>query len=261
LPQGPHPWIFWTSIVTFTENWFKLFIEPLGYNLSIYWGVLWSLAIEEQFYLLYPWVLKSLRNRSRMVVFLIGVITAGILSTTIASLFWHKYPIVVFNPATDHNSLAGFGLIAVGCLLYLAVEKFGLLVAATPRLTWSLSLAGALLMGTIYWHITVAIDFWWMALGRTLIGIGLALFLLGAMHWKGWENPFLKGLSLPGKFSYGGYLYHALVLFCLSGLLLGMYPWEAFSIFAVATTLVSGFSFYWFEMPTNTFIRKLFARS
>jgi peptidoglycan/LPS O-acetylase OafA/YrhL len=260
LPQGPLIPVFWISVVTFTENFFKIFIEPHGYVLSLYWGLLWSLAIEEQFYLFYPWVLKRARNRTRLAFFLIAVVIAGILSTTITSLFWHKYPIVVFNPITPYNSFAGFGLIAIGCLLYLAVEKYGKTVASDPRLSWGLSVSGLLLMVRVYWHINVSINFWWMALGGTLIASGLFLFLLGALHWNGWGAKGWIFLGLPGRFSYGGYLLHSVVLFALWPVLTGRNGFTAFFIFSIATTLVSGVSFYWFEMPANNFVRKLFAR-
>ncbi len=204
-----------------------------------------------------PWVLKKTRTRSRLAVFLIAVVVIGLFSTVIASLFWHKYPIVVFNPATSYNSLAGFGLIAIGCLLYLAVEEFGAKVKADSKAAWTLSLAGLIIMTVIYWHINVSIHFWWMALGGTLMAFGLFLFLLGAMHWKGWEATGWGFLGLPGKFSYGGYLLHSTVLFVLWPALVGLNGFAAFFIFAAATTLVSGFSFYQFEMPSNRFIRKL----
>ncbi len=261
LPQGPQMPLFWLSIVTFTENLFKIFSGPQGYPHSLYWGVLWSLAIEEQFYLFYPWVLKRLKNRRRMTVFMLTMILVGILSMVIASLFWHKYPIVVFNPATPYNSFAGFGLIAIGCLLYLAVEKFRGHLASHTRLCWVLSLAGLGLIAVIYWHVTVSIDFWWMALGDTLVATGLFMFLLGAMGWKGWHSPLWRPFSWPGRFSYGGYLYHSAVLFFLWPLLSGMNAYGAFGVFALAVTLISGISFYALEKPANSFIRKTLGSS
>jgi peptidoglycan/LPS O-acetylase OafA/YrhL len=73
------------------------------------------------------------------------------------------------------------------------------------------------------------------------------------------NGPFWRILGLPGKLSYGGYLWQASVLFFLWPLLGGWNEYAAFAAFAAATTLAAWFSYRFFEEPCNLFIRRRFA--
>ncbi len=65
--------LFWLSVFTFTFNWLGAQGEGLFFGTGFHWDLLWSLSIEEQFYLFYPWILKSLKNTKRLTLVLITV--------------------------------------------------------------------------------------------------------------------------------------------------------------------------------------------
>ena len=59
---------FWISLPLFFLNW-VICLSPGG-DFGLQWGILWSLAVEEQFYALYPWILKFARKNNRVFIFL-----------------------------------------------------------------------------------------------------------------------------------------------------------------------------------------------
>lgn len=261
LPQGPHASWWWFSIATFSENYFKILLNPKGYHLSLVWGVLWSLAIEEQFYLLYPWILRALKTTRNLVVFLMLVIVCGPLGMFLGSLLWPKYRVPAFNPVMPYHSFEGFSLIAIGCLLFLAVRHWEGYLSSHPADCWRLFIAGLLLFGITYWHITVSIDFGWMTCGRSFIAAGVFLMLLGGLHLDLFRSSNWHIPSLPGKFSYGAYLGHSFALLGLWPFIAGLNEWAAFFVLTVITTAIAAVSFHFFEMPANLSIRKLCARN
>jgi peptidoglycan/LPS O-acetylase OafA/YrhL len=54
---------FWFSIPTFTFNWLRILRSNIVGGWGLHWDILWSLAIEEQFYLFYPLLVLLLRPR------------------------------------------------------------------------------------------------------------------------------------------------------------------------------------------------------
>jgi len=107
---------FWISVATFSFNWYQIF-SPNSY-IGLSWTILWSLAVEEQFYLFYPLVLKRLRNEKKLTLFLIVVIILGPLMTEVIKFFFHD---LIFS---EHNSFENFSFIAIGCLLYLVSTRY-----------------------------------------------------------------------------------------------------------------------------------------
>jgi peptidoglycan/LPS O-acetylase OafA/YrhL len=242
--------LFWVSLATFSYNWFQV-LNPMNYP-GIYWASLWSLSVEEQFYLFYPLILKRLKNRKNLVFLLCGVIGAA--------FFWrlavHGLGIKGSAPSI-RASFGAFDQIAFGALLYLAAQHF------RPHLSQkggtSFFLCGSGLFITFFTYLTTFtgddID---LVYGPLLLSLGLFLFLLGGLHLPFFESKHLKLLALPGKYSYGNYLFHAFVLYYVHPFLLGKNILLAFAMFVVATTCVSGFSFHFFETPVNKAVRKYF---
>lgn len=116
--------LFWVSIAAFCFNWFRILREHLPPLVGLHWDVLWSLSIEEQFYLCFPLALVLLKNQSKLVVFLASFIVLG---PVVRGIAFHINPYSFLLVYT--NSFACFDSIAFGSLLYLAVKRF------TPRLS------------------------------------------------------------------------------------------------------------------------------
>jgi peptidoglycan/LPS O-acetylase OafA/YrhL len=74
----------WLSFVFFTENWTFIFY---GLPLDSYLNHFWSLAIEEQFYIIWPWIIYFITPaRNRLVVF--GII---LISVVITRIWIHQF--------------------------------------------------------------------------------------------------------------------------------------------------------------------------
>jgi peptidoglycan/LPS O-acetylase OafA/YrhL len=72
-------------MLLYQQNWAMLFD---GFHMSQYFGITWSLAIEEQFYLLWPLIVYRL-DRERLVKFSLGYILVSWLARILVVSLWH----------------------------------------------------------------------------------------------------------------------------------------------------------------------------
>ena len=246
-PGGNHDAWFWLSVSTFTFNWLQV-LRP-DWNYSVHWLILWSLAIEEQFYLLYPWALAKLGSLKNL------RITLGL--TILVGIAWR----VLFFFIRGHNdfvesyaSPAKFDLIACGILLYLAAQNYGPVLSCRKKTCWFLCLAGGVTVLLAYFGTRENNTLHEIFVPEILAG-GLFLFLLGGLHLPFWDSPWLKLWSYPGKYCYGCYLLHPLVLFLSRPFLGKTGLLGGFFLLIVLTTLAASVSYHFFELPANRFIR------
>ena len=73
-----HQWWYWLLI----ENWLYIVHPPEKYNLLLH---LWSIAVEEQFYIIWPFAILFIKNR-KILLALVVTLLAGIMLTR--SLLW-----------------------------------------------------------------------------------------------------------------------------------------------------------------------------
>ena len=247
------PWT-WGSIATFSFNWYKIITESAGNASGLHWDVLWSLSIEEQFYFLYPFVLKTLGNRRNLSLFLAALVIAGPISILLLrNLLPH-------SQLLGQNSFAGFNLIALGCLLYLVSNRFEKTLLRRKKTSFFLCLFGFFLFLDAYIHQDYRADVEGHFLEPTLIGLGVFFFLLGGLHLDFFESRILAPLAWPGKLSYGGYLLHVTVLFFLWPFLSGLNEFLAFFLFAAGTFTAASISYRFYELPANYFFRRVLGR-
>jgi peptidoglycan/LPS O-acetylase OafA/YrhL len=71
-------------LLLYQQNWAMLF---KGFHITQYLGITWSLAIEEQFYLIWPLVVFFL-NRERLMKVSIGYIAVSLTARILAAFFW-----------------------------------------------------------------------------------------------------------------------------------------------------------------------------
>lgn len=246
---------FWASIAVFCFNWLLFFRRPPILYYGQHWLVLWSLAIEEQFYLLFPLVLKKTANSKRLVFFLGLVILASVLWRGASYLLAPSYPEWPLC-----NSVGVFDLIALGVLLYLAVDRYGRFFSKNKGISGLTCTAGFVLMAVIYLFTSYdsPLD---RIYASTALGVGLFAFLLGGLHLAFFESRYLAFAALPGKYCYGLYLIHS-TLFCFIEpyYLKRLNTFAAFGAVLVVSTAVAAASYHFFEMPANRWVRKRLAR-
>jgi len=207
----------------------------------------WSLAVEEQFYILWP-LLVGLFGVRRL-----GALAAGCIATSVAARVAGFHPWILLARSD------GF---AIGGLLALAVACVGEGRARSRELVAGLTILGGAclfylavglpLRGLRPFDMTLSTD---AALDRTVLAgffacvIGLVVLHEGRPALAPLRSRWLVYL---GTISYGIYLYHmsAYMAADLIAKRLGMAPAFAFSLLAPAICLaVSAASWAWIERP------------
>ena len=192
------------------QQWF-------GSPMHLYIGHFWSLCVEEQFYLVWPLVVYSVRKRETLMKICIGVIIAGPLFrwwlTTILSSQMLSMELLYRSMPTRIDALLLGGLIAL-CMRGPQKEWLH---------RWKHALLGtsAALLVVVY---LLAVKVWklpyegsttnWVGIfGFTLIDLFAGALILETIHPGSWWSRMLsrKHLRNLGVISYGFYVYHDLL--------------------------------------------------
>jgi peptidoglycan/LPS O-acetylase OafA/YrhL len=164
-------------------------------------GHLWTLAIEEQFYLLFaPIVLLVPRARTWVAC---GMFLALGITTKVFLEISHAAPISI-----DVNSFVNFALLALGGLVGLNVDRL------SPR-RWLCDGSAQALMLTLFVCLPFAMGghpAW--SLGAKFAGLVAAVLLFQIYHRQ--RSWFVRLLDKPplrfvGRVSYGAYLFHPFI--------------------------------------------------
>lgn len=251
FPPGPYYGIgFWLSVPLFLFNWFLVAFNDWGY--AGQWNILWSLAIEEQFYLFYPFCLGKAAVKGWGPAALGGIL---LLAVAWRAFFYSHWTSNHF--AQSYGTPANIDMIAIGIFLYFAVERYGKTLSKRRVLSAALCALGGLLLLLTYF-MSRKNDPFQQIFVPELLGGSLFLFLLGGLHLPFFESVILRPLSLPGKYCYGCYLLHLPIGSLLIPALSGLGVFARFGIYILVTTLVAGLSYHFFEMPLNRTIRQRF---
>ncbi len=187
--------------------------SALGLYLNVYqartgwlpagWGVLWSLSIEEVFYLAFP-VACLLLGRTRLLVPALVVLA---LSIPVVRARIHHDEIW-----SEENYLQGMAAIATGVLAALLVRRWPTVRASTLRWTLALGVVGVSAVyfaGSELWHV--------LRFGYLLVLTGSAAALAVASCWRAALDstppwPAFGWLRSFGRLSYEIYLTHMFVI-------------------------------------------------
>jgi peptidoglycan/LPS O-acetylase OafA/YrhL len=238
---------FWVSISTFWFNWQLIMARG---NFGFHWDVLWTLSIEEQFYMLFPFVLIACRNSATFSRVLLSVVVGAPLMRAVV---WLYGPAKFIGGLA--NSFSNFDQIAIGCLLFLCWQKYGERLKGHPRLQWTLVIAGALLTGITY-YVTSPFDQKDRIFAPTIIAAGVAMFLLGAIGNKAFQR-LPQALVVPGRLSYGMYLYQALAMYIICPVICGKPFAFALPVYILAIMGIAAVSYKLYEKPANKYLRNL----
>ena len=194
------------------------------------WDILWSLSIEEMFYLFFPPICWLLGRGKLLIVLLLTFAVLGPFGRTVLNHgndIWREY-----------SYLGGMDAIALGCLTAIALSRTHL----SRSVLWALSGIGmAFLIFSL--GFSNQADAWGLVdsgLDMTIVAIASCMIIAAAAQTR-WTSPrVLLPLVKLGQRSYEVYLTHMFVVFAFFNLFvsLGKSP-RAVPILFVAVIIVS----------------------
>jgi peptidoglycan/LPS O-acetylase OafA/YrhL len=220
------------AALTFHLNW----LEAARGWLPPAWDILWSLSIEEAFYLCFPLacalLLARRGGRTAFLALLLALVAAGP----------HARSFRETNEIWQEKSyLGGMDAIALGVLTALLVERLSQLAPPPRALLLTLSLAGAALLLWIgVWPRWSLMEF----IGRegldgTILALGTCCILIATALGRRNGSPLTAPLRWFGRHSYEVYLTHEFLV-VPSIALFARIQRGPLSLWVVATVLACG---------------------
>jgi peptidoglycan/LPS O-acetylase OafA/YrhL len=172
------------------------------------WDVLWSLSVEETFYLVFPLLCRAVGRGIRLAMILSVLVVLGPLARTIFSHgneVWQEY-----------SYLGGMDAIALGCLTAMAISR-ATISRSTLRALGGIGLA---LMGFSL-GLTNQAEAWGLertGLDMSVLAAGSCMVIAAAAQSR-WSSPLiLTPVIQLGRRSYEVYLTHMFVVFSMFAL-------------------------------------------
>jgi peptidoglycan/LPS O-acetylase OafA/YrhL len=244
------------SVLFYFANYY--FIAASFHGVPAGLGVMWSLAVEEHFYLLYPPLAIALLNAARPR--LSAAVLALLCALVLARRCWlasHGAAEAYLDMATDSRADA----ILVGCFMGLLRNPWPRCHRSrSPRWNWALGLAcvGALLLSLIVRDASFR-----GTLRYTLQSLAIAPLIYLAIAHAGhavfrWLNS--RPMIYLGSISYSVYLSHQLIL----DLVARHWPqlgWADKVLLSAALTLVTAAALrHWIEKPCAALRKRMHRR-
>ncbi|MGO4123329.1 acyltransferase family protein [Inquilinus sp. YAF38] len=237
------------AAATFHLNWLE---AETGY-LPGAWDVLWSLSVEEAFYLCFPLLCLAARRPAVFVLAMLAFVVLGPFARVTVNEIW-----------ADKSWLSGADGIALGCLAAVAAHCLPISRSA-GRACLAAGLALTLLV-FVFRRQVFQLGLTDLGLNVTLLETGIALMLV-ALRGQRWGSP-VRRLTAPlrwfGRNSYEVYLTHMLVLtplaplFAATGQAPNTAPFWFIGLLALSGLAGAIVARLWSE-PLNRAIRSRFA--
>ncbi len=201
----------------------------------------WSLGVEEQYYLFWPWAVKKIKKR--LVYFVTGFITVFV----ILKIFFHfRYPGSIIEACFDVVRFDCMLIGSLGAILYF--NKHALFTRVfTSKITQAIAWLVVVLLVLNIFHIASIID-------HEIVSVVTVALIMGQITVTNrLVNLDIKPCDFLGKISYGIYVIHPLVIF-FSGKLLKELAMPAilkygfvYAFVIAATILLSWLSYNYVE--------------
>lgn len=241
--QDPNPWWWY---LTYTQNYFYS-INNFHYVSGQELGHTWSLAVEEQFYLLWPFVVLLCSRY----VSVIAAIILCIVSISLRYYLTTHTSIVAFSPLfSSMDMLLVGGLLAYSSLNYRLFKSFSLLM---------------LFIGSAWTFMIVKYDMFVFGGHYGITGPNQSFFISSTLLFAGIigvissgiiKAEFLnfKPLNYLGRISYGLYIWHPFVNIVVDVVLYRGYftfitGWYVVASKLILTVVVASISYFYLELP------------
>ncbi|MBB5031714.1 acyltransferase family protein [Prosthecobacter vanneervenii] len=254
-----HDLTTWIANLTFTRDFF-----PGGNKVSNHF---WSLAVEEQFYLIWPFVFAAMAPASRAKI--MPLLVAGtIVVAVICRVFW-SHPLssspVWHSVFQEWSFLNNADSLAIGCMaaIWLAADTYGLRAWLTTRrlLVFSTGFFMLLEPQLVYWLAdhpglpSALRRAGWASsfcLGRTVQSAGFAILALQSILLPAWglyRCLNWRPVAALGVLSYSIYIWQN--LFCAKPSTYGLTDpwWMSFQFWLIPAFTTALISYHFLEKP------------
>jgi len=233
----------WNTIFAGHSYW-ELFAAPSPLEHT------WSLAIEEQFYLIWPIVLWALFKftKASLKTLLWLCLGLALVSEVVLQIVYTPENSSRAYQGTDTRGVA----ILLGAALATALSIWGPVRGKTPRLVLEISAALAFVALLVCWFtIDGQSDFLYRG-GFLIAELLVLVILMNAVHPE--PGVFSKVMGFApfvglGLISYGVYLYHVPIFQVLSADRVGLDGWPLTAVQIAATIAVAVGSYFILEQP------------
>lgn len=223
------------SALTFHLNW----LEAVHGYLPANWDVLWSLSVEEMFYLFFPLIcVGAFRLRRGMTLF-VALLLTFVAMGPFARTVWTANPIW-----QEKTYLGGVDGIALGCLCALMTDRL-LHHGIEWRTLWARRLLALEITGAAMMLLIAVWPHWsWMHLiGRTgldgtILAFGTCLVMAAAVLRGGTGSRWTAPIRWFGRHSYEVYMAHEFIV-VWGTLLYAKLKWGSLPLWFLAILLLT----------------------
>ncbi len=264
----------------YVSNWYQIWVGQ-GYSASGDFAPLrhlWSLGVEEQFYLVWPIVMLLLlrRNGTRNLALTARWLAlAAIVVTVVVAVLYQPGRISSCEVSPEAYWTVGDRCISKADALYLSTltRSAGLLLGSAFAMVWRplaimrgplrnagrlldiVALFGLLLLGLFMWRIHFVTpggaDPWLFRGGFLWTSIATLMMIAGVTHRRAVTGRLLGNplLLWIGTRSYGLYLYHWPIYQIIRKVAGNPLTWTQFAVAMVVTAIITELSYTYVEMP------------
>jgi peptidoglycan/LPS O-acetylase OafA/YrhL len=249
----------WPWLLTYTLNVYITLTQTSGGP----FGHFWSLAVEEQFYLIWPWVVLFAPRKALVPLMLAGICLAPVYRGWAYRAFAFDVGAMDFKAAT--LTVANLDTLGAGALLALLWRSGTSSKAIHRVLTYGVLPAGVLLyfVALIFYHYRIRTGVFFVAADLASAMMFAWLVNAAALGFRGTAGTVLQ---LPpvvylGRISYGIYVYHNFSTLVLAPVLarFEISARPSFTMFVLSTAFsvsVAMISWHAFESPINKLKRR-----